>query len=111
MLGGIRIMYSLYIRQPSPDPAAVCGVLLPEGSSQSRLLVPHHEEVRCEKEDASITQKWQRLVEERRADQGKPCTNVHGITHKAVGTQYDQSAGRVEGRRSASSDRCEGQYA
>src|SRR6266851_9227264 len=62
VLGAIRIMRGSHPWPPSPDLAAVCFVLLPEGSPQSGLLVAHHENVRCEKEEASIAQKRQRLV-------------------------------------------------
>jgi hypothetical protein len=67
--------------------------------------------VSCDKEDAGITQKGQRLIEERRAGEGEPCPNVHGIPHETVGTLNHQSARRIEWGWSASSDRCEGEYA
>src|SRR6266849_127699 len=62
-------------RPPSPDLAAVYFVLLPEGSPQRGLLVPHHEGVRREKEEARIAQKRHRLVEERGAGQRESCAS------------------------------------
>src|SRR5260370_22765163 len=96
---------------PSPDLAAVCLVLLSEGSPQSGLLVPQHEEVSCEKENTGITQKRPRLVEERGGGQGESGANVHGIAHETVGTLDHQPARRIEGRWSASADGCEGEDA
>ena len=103
-------MWGSYARPPSPDLAAVCFVLLPECSPESGLFVPHHESVSCKEEENSIAQKRQRLVEERGAGESEPCPNVHGIPHETVRTLNHQSARRIKGCRSASSDRCEGEY-
>src|SRR6266536_378087 len=98
-------------RPPSSDLAAVCFVLLPESLPESGLLVPHHEEMSCEKEEAGITQKRPRLVEERGAGEGESCTNVHGIPHETIRTLNHQPARRIEGRRSTSSGKCESENA
>lgn len=89
-------------------PAAYLGtigfVLWSVGSTKSGLFVEEHEEVSCQEEKGSVSEKPPRLVEERGTGEGEPGTDVHGITHETVRTANNQPARRVEGRRSSSAD-------
>ena len=96
---------------PSMDLAAIGFVVGAEGTAESGLLVGQHEEVGGDEEEAGISEKWPRPIEESGAGEGESSADVHGIAHETVRAANYQVARRIEGHGSAFADGCESEDA
>jgi hypothetical protein len=86
-------------RPPPAHPRTVPDIILAEGPTQGRFLVPHHEHVARQKKQRSEPEKRKRLVDECGGGENEPSAEVHRISHQAIRSLHDQSPRRIEGRR------------